>query len=115
MTGEQITLYVKVEGPKDDFKDLTYTDEATIVANVLVEPMTGADLTDDNRPDGVIVKYRLHFPKAWVFSTNRISLRGTDIGVRGERCSVIGDPDAYTEANTPTDWCMPVLVSEVKG
>lgn len=85
------------------------TDERD-VANVLVGPGPRADLTDAERPDGVRVVFNLHFPKGFTGS-----LRGADIRVRGEWYRVIGDPQAYTEANTPGAWNMPVEVEKVKG
>lgn len=80
------------------------------VENVLVVPGPRADLPGVERPEGVRVVFNLHFPK-----TFEGSLRGADIQVRGQWYRVIGDPQAYTAANTPGAWNLPVEVETVKG
>jgi hypothetical protein len=115
MTGESVTIFTKVPGAKDAFGDETYTDASETVDNVLVSPQAGTEIDDSIRPDGVIVKYRLDMPKSWAYAESRKSLHGAEISVRGHRLRVIGDPDAYTVENTPTDWCMPVYVTEAEG
>ena len=80
------------------------------VENVLVAPGASADL-DASRPDGVEVKWNLHFPKGY-----QATLRGARVIVRGqEPCYVVGDPQHYTAENTPGPWSLPVEVGDVRG
>lgn len=80
------------------------------VDNVLVAPGASADL-DASRPDGVEVKWNLHFPKGY-----QATLRGARVIVRGqEPYFVVGDPQHYTAENTPGPWSMPVEVGDVRG
>lgn len=80
------------------------------VENVLVAPGSTADVTGSIRPDGVEVVFTLHWPR-----TDSRSLKGKRVTVRGTNYSVVGDPQAYTGANTPGLWDRPVEVSEVTG
>lgn len=83
----------------------------TPVENVLIDPSPGADVVESNRPDGARLEYRLHFPKTFTDS-----LRGAEVIVRGGLpLRVEGDPQPYTDANTPGPWNRPVDVFTVKG
>ena len=85
--------------------------EPETVENVLVAPGARADLTDADRPNGDRVEWNLHFPKGYP-----ATLRGARITVRGgEPLRVVGDPQHYTEENTPGDWSMPVELWRVDG
>lgn len=77
--------------------------------NVVVVPGGTQDL-DSTRPEGVTVALTLHIPK-----TYQTPLKGCTVEVRGTEYSVIGDPQYYTEANTPGPWNMTVEVSRVDG
>lgn len=80
------------------------------VENVLVAPGASADL-DASRPDGVEVKWNLHFPK-WYPAT----LRGARVIVRGqEPFYVVGDPQHWTPENIPGPWSMPVELTATRG
>ena len=75
------------------------------VENVLVAPGPRADLGPD-RPNGARVVWNLHFPKGYP-----ATLAGARVRVRGgEPLLVIGDPQHYTEDNTPGEWSMPCEV-----
>jgi hypothetical protein len=76
----------------------------------LVSPGSTGDLDGSIRPDGVEVVYQLHWPKS-----DTRSLKGKRVEVRGVQYEVIGDPTAYTAANTPGDWNRPVQVKAVSG
>lgn len=81
------------------------------VTDVLVAPGPREDVVDSNRPDGTRIAWTLHFPK-----TYSSSLRGAEISVRGGAFRpVVGDPQPYTLANTPTRWWMPVELEDVDG
>lgn len=62
------------------------------------------------RPNGDRVAYTLHFPKGY-----GKSLRGCSVEVRGRSYAVVGDPQPYTEANTPGPWNMSVEVGWADG
>jgi len=85
--------------------------EPETVDDVLVAPGPRADLSDTSRPDGDRVEWNLHFPKGYP-----ATLRGAFISVRGgEPLRVVGDPQHYTEQNTPGRWSMPVELWRVDG
>lgn len=79
------------------------------VGNVVVAPGPTSDL-DASRPEGVKVAYTLCFPKSYGGS-----IKGCSVEVRGKAFAVIGDPQRYTEANTPGDWNMTAEVEAVDG
>jgi len=88
-----------------------YAEVPTPVENVLVDPSPGADVVDSVRPDGTRAEFTLHFPK-----TYSGSLRGAHVVVRGgEPLAVEGDPQPYTNENTPGPWNRPVNVFRVEG
>lgn len=111
MKGESVTVISRVETGRDPGNAPIYGDVETIVDDVLVAPGPRSDVIESNRPEGVKIAWTLHFPKT--FSG---SLRGARISVRGQKAlSVVGDPQPYTAANTPTRWWMPVELEAVEG
>ena len=82
------------------------------VPNVLVAPGSTSDL-DASRPNGVTVAYTLHFPKdyAGVLEGCSVALPAPYSGIY----RVIGNPSAYMDANTPTEWNRPVEVEAAHG
>ena len=111
LRGETV-IVERLESPgEDSFGDLlpgVWVPET--VANVLVAPGPRADLGAD-RPEGVEVKWTLHFPKGYP-----ATLRGARVVVRGqEPAFVVGDPQHYTAGNTPGAWSMPVELTAVRG
>lgn len=85
--------------------------EETVSEDVqcIVEPGSSSDL-DATRPNGVLVSFTVHFPKAY-----KASLRGALLVLRGETYSVVGNPQGYTEANTPGLFNRTVEVSATDG
>lgn len=84
---------------------------AETVENVLVAPGPRNDVVDSNRPDGKRIQWTLHFPKSYP-----ATLAGARVSVRGQEARpVVGDPQHYTEANTPGAWSMPVELEDVEG
>lgn len=79
------------------------------VGNVVVCPGATADL-DASRPAGVTVALTLCFPKTYTGS-----LKGCKVEVRGDAYEVVGDPEPYTETNTPGDWNLTVEVTRTDG
>ena len=107
--GEPVTV-IREQVTYDDLGEPTYGEpEREQISNVLVQPGSTADL-DATRPNGVEVSFTLHFPKTYTKP-----LKGCRIEVRGNAYEVIGDPQSYTEANTPGGWNLPVEVKRVDG
>ena len=82
------------------------------VSNVLVSPGPTNDM-EAARPDGTVVAYTLHFPKTYTGSLRNclVELPSPWAGVY----RVLGDPREYIDANTPTQWHMPVEVEDANG
>lgn len=110
MTGETVTVEERREIGRDDHNDPVWAVELREVANVLVQPGAGSDISDGNR-DGRSVSYTLMWPKA----DGSPILDGLRVRVRGEWCRVIGAPRAYDAALCPTDWNMSVPVECAHG
>lgn len=109
--GETVTVERPVTGSADPFGGSSVTWASESVDNVLVSPGSRSDVVESNRPSGVEVLWTLHFPKGYP-----ATLRGARVRVRGgDPLDVIGDPQHYTEANTPGEWSMPCEVGRVDG
>lgn len=106
--GETVTVITPAE-TEDELGEPTFGEPTEVDVNALVCPGATADL-DATRPNGATVAYTLHFPKTWA-----ASLRGCSVRVRGNEYAVIGDPQAYTEGNTPGPYNRPVEVSATDG
>ncbi len=81
----------------------------TTVDNVVVAPGATSDL-DSTRPNGVEVAYTLCFPKG-----ADVALKDATVSVRGVDYKVVGDPQRYTQANTPGDWDLTCEVTRTDG
>lgn len=104
------TVYViKTETTYDDLGEPTEGGTTETAVKVIVAPGS-TEQFDATRPNGVSVAYTLHFPKTWAES-----LRGLKVKVRGEVYTVIGDPQPYTAANTPTPYWLPCEVTRADG
>jgi hypothetical protein len=110
MVGETVIVETRTETSRDSFNAPVYGYQEVQVDNVLVSPGPRSDIVESNRPDGHLVKYSLHFPKT--FDTG---LEGLRVKVRGKWYRIIGAPDHYAEANTPTQWWMPAEAEAVDG
>lgn len=110
--GETVVVEHKTDtGRRDGYNRPIYEWTHEEVENVLVSQGARTDIPDTARPEGVVVAWTLHFPKPYAQS-----LRGARIRVRGGApCKVIGDPQPYTDENTPGPWWMPVEVSRADG
>lgn len=111
IAGESVVVERPVTGSPDPFGGVSVTWVSESVDNVLVSPGPRSDVVESNRPSGVDVRWTLHFPKGYP-----ATLRGARVRVRGgDPLDVIGDPQHYTEANTPGAWSMPCEVGRVDG
>lgn len=109
--GEQVTVWRKVAGPLDPFGAPTTTLVSEVVDDVLVAPNGRDDVVGSTRPDGKLIRWVLHFPKTFTEG-----LAGALIAVRSDKKRpVVGDPQPYTTANTPTRWNRPVELEDVDG
>lgn len=110
LKGETVLVQTRTKTGVDAFNSPIYTTSEVSVANVLVSPSTPADNISAMHPEGVRVKYMLHFPKSYTGN-----LQGLKIRVRGSLYDVIGSPDHYTLENTPGEWWLPVEVGDTSG
>lgn len=110
MKGESVQVKRFEATGSDPFGAPIVTEHVDDVDNVLVAPGAVADLFESNRPDGVVVRYTLYFPK-----TFDASLEGCQVNVRGRWLNVVGDPDHYPADLTPGDWWMVVEVTDTDG
>jgi len=111
IVGETVVVERRLEVGRDPGNSPIYDLVSEVVEDVLVAPGPRNDVTDSTRPDGVEVRFTLHFPKGYPET-----LRGARVSVRGGApLDVIGDPTHYTEANTPGEWSMPCEVGKVVG
>lgn len=108
--GETVVVRTFTDGEADPFGNVSQVATEETVKEVLVQVGSTSDLAGSIRPDGVEVKFTLHFPK-----TYNVDLRGAHIQVRGEWFEVVGSPSWYTKENCPTKWNYPVEVSAVNG
>lgn len=111
IVGESVVVQRRTETGRDPGNNPIWRWVPETVDDVIVAPGPRNDVTDSTRPDGVEVKYTLHFPKGYpeTLAHARISVRG------GSPLVVIGDPTHYTGSNTPGLWSMPVEVGAVRG
>lgn len=111
MIGETVIVETEIEVGLNGHNQPILEWHAVNVDDVLVAPGARTDIPDTARPAGTVVAWSLYFPKTFTGS-----LRGARIRIRGgEPCDVIGDPQPYPLANTPTRWHMPVEVSRADG
>lgn len=109
IAGEAVTVR-NIEQAFDELGEPTGATVAeTVVDNVVVCPGATADL-DSTRPNGVTVAYTLCFPKDC-----DVRLKGATVNVRGVDYLVIGDPQRYTEENTPGPWNLTCEVTRTDG
>ncbi len=109
--GEEVVLITREVVGRDELNDPIYAPVESVVENVVVAPGPRDDLADGNRPEGVRVSWTCHFPKTFTGS-----LRGASVKVRADKArKVIGDPQPYTDANTPGPWNRPVELEGVDG
>lgn len=97
---------------KDRFGNVVYGTTTDTVDNVLVSPSSTADL-EAARPEGDATTLTLHFPKTFAGNLEHCEVELP--APWGGRWKVLGDPKPYIDANTPTDWHMPVTVEAANG
>lgn len=110
MKGEKVVIerpyVVGQDGHNNVITDTLLID----LENVLVAPQEGGELSGSIRPNGVMVRYTLYFPK-----TYQEPLEGCRIRIRGQWLKVIGSPDVFNPDLCPTDWNRVVYVGDTHG
>lgn len=111
MLGETVAVLTRTKAGTDEMGEPVYEWTAETVDNVLVRPLSGSDLVDSLRPDGIQVSYSLAFPKAWTagklpgfLAHRRVALvaRGMDAKDADSALMVSGSPDRTVPC--PTAW-----------
>ena len=111
MLGETVAVLTRRKTGEDEMGEPVWEWDSERVENVLVRPLSGSDLADSLRPDGIRVSYSLAFPKAWTagkapgFLTHRrvaLVTRGMDERDADAALRVSGSPDRTTPC--PTAW-----------
>lgn len=111
MLGETVAVLTRRRTGTDEMGEPVYGWSAEQVENVLVRPLSGSDLADPLRPDGIRVSYSLAFPKAWTagkapgfLAHRRVALvaRGMDGNDADAALRVSGSPDRTVPC--PTAW-----------
>lgn len=122
MLGEMVAVLTRTKTGEDEMGEPVYEWSAEQVENVLVRPLSGSDLADSLRPDGIRVSYSLAFPKAWTagkapgFLTHRrvaLVARGMDERDADAALRVSGSPDRT--APCPTAWDTTAEVGRTDG
>lgn len=122
MLGETVAVLTRRRTGEDEMGEPVYEWDSEQVENVLVRPLSGSDLADPLRPDGIRVSYSLAFPKAWTegkahgfLAHCRIALvaRGMDGNDADEALRVSGSPDRTSPC--PTAWDTIAEVGRVDG
>ena len=111
MLGEVVAVLTRRKTGEDEMGEPVWEWDSERVDNVLVRPLSGSDLADSLRPDGIRVSYSLAFPKAWTagkapgfLAHRRVALvaRGMDECDADAALRVSGSPDRTTPC--PTAW-----------
>ena len=122
MLGETVAVLTRRQTGTDEMGEPVYEWESERVGNVLVRPLSGSDLTEPLRPDGIRVSYSLAFPKAWTagkapgfLDHRRVALvdRGMDGADARTALRVSGSPDRTKPC--PTAWDTTCEVGRVDG
>lgn len=122
MLGETVTVLMRTKSGEDEMGEDVYTWSATEVADCLVKPLSGQDLDNAQRPDGVEAQYTIAFPKTYtggsltharvVLSDRTGAVTDADKAAR-TALRVSGAPDITQPC--PTKWNMLVTVGVVNG
>ena len=109
MLGERVAVLRRAEVGRDSMGEPVWRWDAETVENCLVRPLSGSDLTDALRPDGVRVQCAVALPKSYTATMAtlrhaRIALveRGMDPDDADSALRVSGSPDVTRPC--PTAW-----------
>lgn len=120
MRGERVAVLTRRDtGSRDAMGNEVWEWVPQYVDDVLVRPLSGSDIEQATRPDGVRVRYTLAFPKTFDMqaadlSRARVALVARGMGeTEGESMEVIGWPDVTDPC--PTRWNRLVSVGRAEG
>ena len=103
--GEPVTVWVRVDtGEKDEMGERVFRTVDHEVENVLIRPLTPAEVADSKGPDGERATCVLAFPQSYdgpPLEHARVAIRGQS---EDEALHVIGVPIVTDPC--PTDWNM---------
>lgn len=109
LRGINVTLYDKIEIGRDGFNKPIYKDEGVVIENVLVEPMTSAEILETLSLTGRRAVYRLGIPKgdAHEWENKKVNFFGKDWRTIGPALEGIEDM-------IPLDWNKKVQVERIE-
>lgn len=117
MMGERVAVLTRADGGIDEMGDPIAVWSAETVEGALVRPLSGEDLKDARRPDGVRAEYSIAFPKSYTGEVRgaRIALvdRGMDASDAAAALVVSGAPDRTRPC--PTLWNMVAEAGRADG
>ena len=115
MRGADIAVRPLVQGARDRLGNEVETwGEPQSVSNVLIGSPETADI-EAARTYGYTARLTLHFPKTWTSSLMGALVELPAPWDGGNPYRVVGDPQPYMDANTPTPWNRPVIVGHADG
>lgn len=103
--GITVTLYEKTVAGTDAFGAKLYTESPVAVKNVLVSPVSGEDIQDENQLRGRKAVYELSIPKK-----NANVWENSVVEFWGQKWRTFGPVLTYIEENVPLDWNRKVKV-----
>lgn len=106
MKGITITLYNRTKTSTDALNHPIYKETAVFVDNVLVAPLSDAEVTEIYNLTGRKAEYQLGIPKG---DTNDWAA-GKKVGFFGEDWRIIGMPEQGIESLIPLSWNKKVRV-----
>lgn len=97
--GISVIVYKKIETGKDAFNNPIYAQQAVIVENVLVCPVSSSDVTDKINLTGKKEQYELCIPKEDSNNWEDVKVRFFD-----KDWQTVGFPQQYISENVPLAW-----------
>lgn len=109
MMGERVAVLRRSKVDEDSMGEPVYDWAYEVVENCLVRPLSGSDIDEPERPDGVTAEYSVALPKGYTATMAplrhaRVALvdRGMDAADAGAALRVSGSPDVTRPC--PTLW-----------
>lgn len=116
MHGETVIVkHIKEDAGYDDYGNPIPSVTYEPVQNVLVAPGQLADVEEDTRPYGILIKYNLYFPKSYKTDFSDAVAVIVRSNSKEDELSIIGHPDRYADNLCPTKWNMVVSVGGSDG
>lgn len=118
MLGEKIAVFYRLQSGEDGLGEPVYEWVVVDVDGALVRPLSGSDINDAKRPDGIRVEYSIAMPKSfplipWAHARVALVERGMDVKDIEGALRVVGSPDITNPC--PTRWNMIVEVGRIDG